>query len=322
MLDPQNENPAPSGNGNRAHSQGLNASENTRTESKGQWTFARLSVVAIFDPALSHAALRVLASFATYANETGICRPAVTTIAARLGVTRRAIQQHMRHLEAAGYLATVRTQREKGGFGTNTYQLRFPAAATPENLAKESAADADQGMGSGFDPIPLESDDSPIARDAKRDFASNETGETDVKPGFTSGERCEAPLHGGAKPGFTGGAKPHFARTIPMNETRERERDSPLTPHSEVASAFDRFCEANPKSRIKPVIRRSWDQAIADGADPEALIEAMIEHVRSTEPRYVKQPHNWLDQRCWLSEPMTSSKSPAGFDFAAFVREG
>jgi hypothetical protein len=303
----------------------LNATENTRADSKGQWTFVRLASAAVLDRSLSAECVRTLAAFALYADAKGFCRPAVGTVANILGVSRRAVQLNMRRLEASGYLATVRTQREKGGFGANDYQLRFPAAATPGNPSAGSDADADPNEGSAFEAASLESDGSPIERDAKPGFASTETSETDAKPGFTSDERCEAGLQGGAKPGFRRGAKPGFARTIPMNDTKERE-DTPLPPTEGellTKTPFEELVESDPKAYQTQLAKSAWEKAVRSGIDPDAIIDARRQHLAGTEPRYVEQLHKFIAREGWKRPVMAHSAGGAnrstGFDALAWA---
>ena len=106
-----------------------------QTSSITRGPFARVASAAVFDERMPAEAVRVLAAIATYADAAGACFPAVSTVADRLGLTRRTIQRHMRALEACGYVERQPTRRSRGGFGANLYRLRFPAMPMPERVS-------------------------------------------------------------------------------------------------------------------------------------------------------------------------------------------
>ena len=69
----------------------------------------RLSIVptsAVFDDRIGSADLRVLCAIAAYANRSGKCWPATTTLASELGVSDRRVRSCLRNLEKCGYLKT------------------------------------------------------------------------------------------------------------------------------------------------------------------------------------------------------------------------
>lgn len=163
--------------------------------------FVRLAAAAVFDARLSAEAVRVLAAFASYADRNGQCWPAVGTVAERLGVTRRAIQYALKHLEQAGYLVKEHQTRARGGYGTSKYTLLFPPA--------------------------LPTSARPI--DVKPDFTSDRA--DDAKPGFTSadlvtGPVTASPMRSPASPPMCNGASltmrnPASPKLYQVNNTNE-----------------------------------------------------------------------------------------------------
>jgi DNA-binding transcriptional ArsR family regulator len=96
--------------------------------------FSRLPAAAVFDRNVTNGNLRVLAALATYADKEGWCYPALGTLAKGLGVSRQAIQNHMRRLRLAGYVEAQVRRRPTGGFGPNLYRLIYPAVqAAPKS---------------------------------------------------------------------------------------------------------------------------------------------------------------------------------------------
>lgn len=127
-------NPAPLAGGNRAeYSSKLDKPDNISSDSADQpprLIFARVPQAAIFNPAVSPAALRVLAALCTYIDLEGICWPSVGTLSDRLGdgYSPRMVQRHLRALEAAGHI-TIEIQPNGVGKSSNIYRVRFDSTA-------------------------------------------------------------------------------------------------------------------------------------------------------------------------------------------------
>ena len=69
----------------------------------------RLSIIpaaAVFDGRIGSADLRVLCAIAAYADRSGKCWPATTTLASELAVSDRRVRSCLRNLERCGYLKT------------------------------------------------------------------------------------------------------------------------------------------------------------------------------------------------------------------------
>lgn len=161
---------------------------------KGGRRYSRLSAAAICDPRLSGEVLRILAMLGVYANSDGLCFPAITSLAANLGVERRTVQRHLRRLEELGYVTTHKALRHtKGGWGRNRYLLAYPpitlkeggADATPD-VASPSQSDATPDVASTGPKKPQE---KRVAM--RRRKASDATPEGTSDATFESG-RCDA----------------------------------------------------------------------------------------------------------------------------------
>lgn len=109
-----------------------------------QLGFGKVSKAAGNDPNISDATYRVLGLIAAYADSEGYCHPAVGTIAAQRGVSRQAIQHHLRTLVANRYLEVTQQKRKNGGYGPNRYRVAIQyAPATVRNALKAMNSSAD-----------------------------------------------------------------------------------------------------------------------------------------------------------------------------------
>lgn len=63
-----------------------------------------IPATAVFDRRLGNADLRVLSALGTYADREGRCRPAITTLAKRLGISDRRVRTCIRKLEECGHI--------------------------------------------------------------------------------------------------------------------------------------------------------------------------------------------------------------------------
>lgn len=94
--------------------------------------FAIVPARALDDTRLRGGALKVLLALGTYCDRDGWCWPAMQSVADRVGVTRQAVQQHIRDLEALGYVQTKGRVRGDGGQTSNAYRVIFDADLPPE----------------------------------------------------------------------------------------------------------------------------------------------------------------------------------------------
>lgn len=136
-------------------------------------TWSRVSRAATFDTRLSAAAFRVLAALGSHADEIGHCYPSVSTIAARLGLDRRTAQRHLRKLEAAGYIQSLKRLRIKGGgYASNEYLLRFPTPPATTDGASAGVTTGESNPDSGEGSARASGQPGAIASDAAPDAAS------------------------------------------------------------------------------------------------------------------------------------------------------
>jgi biotin operon repressor len=92
-------------------------------------TFSIVPVAPACDRRLGRcSALHVLVVLGHFANaDTGDCFPSIKRISRMLGITRRAVQQHINTLIEYGYLVAKGRRRLGGGRSTNEYVLLFAA---------------------------------------------------------------------------------------------------------------------------------------------------------------------------------------------------
>ncbi len=89
---------------------------------------ARLSIIpacAVYDPRLRAADVRVLTAFGTYADKNGRCYPSQATIAQRLGVTLRAVAEHVAKLKQLGYLEVKPRRHPDGRARSAEYRVAY-----------------------------------------------------------------------------------------------------------------------------------------------------------------------------------------------------
>ena len=76
---------------------------------------------------------RALAGFADW--KTGRCFPAIKTLAAQTNQSQRTVQNHLRTLEAAGWIQVQARKRKNGSSSSNQYQLSVPARLVDDSRA-------------------------------------------------------------------------------------------------------------------------------------------------------------------------------------------
>ncbi len=85
-------------------------------------------------------ALLVLLALADQASDAGSCWPSQSTLAAKCGISERALQTHLAALEAGGYISRERRYRRDGARTSDLYTLCLPAdsSAGPGDQAQIS----------------------------------------------------------------------------------------------------------------------------------------------------------------------------------------
>ncbi len=69
-------------------------------------TLSVIPAEAVFDQRLGNADIRVLCALGAFADRSGKCWPATTTLAQKLGISDRRVRSCLRNLEACGHLCT------------------------------------------------------------------------------------------------------------------------------------------------------------------------------------------------------------------------
>lgn len=280
----------------------------------GTWT--RISKAAALDARLSAEAFRVLAVLGCYADALGQCCPAVGTIAALRGVTRRQLQRQLRQLETFGYLTTSRQTRTngRGGYGSNGYVLTFPDV-TP---------DVASVVGDNATP-----DVTSLPPDATCDDAS----------------RCDTAGHSDATPHVATDATPRVALISPMEQaqgeqaqtlsarsaglellldhpTENRKPPAPRKPgtaaHQEEAD-LESFWVEYPRKVDKGGARKAFKAACKKASAGTIILAARRfaeqEVSKRTEARFIAHPATWLNGERWLDEPEPAREIDTGNPF-------
>jgi DNA-binding transcriptional MocR family regulator len=120
-------------------------------------------------PGLGGPATAVLRDLADHASESGSCWPAVATMAAETGLSRRTVQRALRRLEAAGLISVRPTGRG------SLYVLALPRKANPQVVSRcqSDASEASEShlRGVRVTPKALRSQKKPYARARARSKA-------------------------------------------------------------------------------------------------------------------------------------------------------
>ncbi len=96
-----------------------------------------IPAAAVFDARIGSADLRVLCAIAAYADRSGKCWPATTTLASELGVSDRRVRSCLRNLESYGYLETEHRPGQR-----STYLI---CRETPNPGTSPSGVESDPG---------------------------------------------------------------------------------------------------------------------------------------------------------------------------------
>ncbi len=76
---------------------------------------------------------------------------------------------------------------------------------------------------------------------------------------------------------------------------------------TDVTSSFDAFWEIVPRKTGKGAARKSYAKAITNGANPDTIHTAMLDHREwahrpGQDPQFVPLPSTWLNQERWDDE--------------------
>jgi DNA-binding transcriptional ArsR family regulator len=89
--------------------------------------WARVPSQIIADRSFKHDAKMVLLALCLYVDSAGVAFPSVATIAARVGISERSVQRHLRALAAAKYIEISKrfAMSGLGGMATNEYRVFY-----------------------------------------------------------------------------------------------------------------------------------------------------------------------------------------------------
>lgn len=120
---------------------------------------------AVFDERLTAMDVRVLAALGTFTDRQGWCHPSQTTIAARIGTSRPWVNASIKRLVEAGYVQTVKQQRESGAQAVSLYRILIDLPApeavdaalgqSGEILVFKPVSGPDTTLSAGQTPRPL-----------------------------------------------------------------------------------------------------------------------------------------------------------------------
>lgn len=228
--------------------------ETQRQRKNGDW--AIVSAAAACDRRLGRASpLHVLVLMGKYQNaETGLCIPAIERMAAQLGITRRAVQQHIAKCIELKYLVAMGRRRAAGGWTSNAYILLFPEMSGPSPIpADEPQNDAKANFAGDAKPSFVSPPDLP-------DVTSRVTVTDDEGMRSQTSQGCEASLRKGC-------------------EASLRNSNSPLELPNELPSAeADALARAAAADDAQVDIR---DEGAKAGSEtPTELPARLLSHIR------------------------------------------
>lgn len=203
--------------------------ETQRRRKNGDW--AIVSAAAACDRGLGRASpLHVLVLMGKYQNaETGLCIPAIEMMAAQLGITRRAVQQHIAKCIELKYLVAMGRRRATGGWTSNAYILLFPELTSPAPIpTDEPQNDAKPGFASDAKPSFVSAVDLPAV-------TSRVTVTDDQGMRSQASQGCEASLRKGCEASLrNSNSPPELPNELPSAEAaRLREQKAAAAEGSE-----------------------------------------------------------------------------------------
>ncbi len=231
---------------------------------------ARLSIVpsaAVFDARIGSADLRVLCAIAAYADRSGKCWPATTTLASELGVSDRRVRSCLRNLERCGYLKTEHRPGQRSSY-----------LICREALNPGTSVSGDPGTSpSGVDPGTLASGVEP-------------------DPG--------TPASGGADAQHPGTPDTQHPPKDTSNRDTEHKQTVASLAQQQFEVFWRAYPSRRPHSNPKKPARAKFEVALKRGAAAADIVRgagnyaAHVERER-VEPRYVAQAVTWLNQERW-----------------------
>lgn len=232
--------------------------------------------------------------------------PSIATLAKRLGVAPNTVRAALAAMEARGHIAV---SIGGGRSATNRYRPILTSDSASENTSEDCAvSDAKPTRKlKGMKKETLQSaDENPSISCAKPSKFFTET--VQFSGGEPYEEHEEEPFDR-----TLSATTEHITSATPFAATGEI-----LDP---VADMFSDFLTAFPRREGKTSAFAAWKKVIEAGAAPERIILAAERYaaaVQGREPRYVKLPANWLNERLFDEEP-PAPQGPARASEDAFL---
>ena len=230
----------------------------------------RLAIIpaaAVFDSRLSRTDLGVLCALGAYANRSGRCWPATTTLAKDIRISTRMVRRCLRNLEDCGFL---HTEHQKGQRSVYTVARGGADPGHPGSGVPRTYSDTTPDT-----QVPGLDVDPGHPGSGGADTQVPGTPDTQVPPKDTTKDTMKEKTHTVAS--LAGRQFDEFWRTYPSRR-----------PHS------------NPK---KPA-RAKFEAAVKRGVAAADIIRgaenyaAYVER-EHTDPKYVTQAQTWLNQERW-----------------------
>jgi hypothetical protein len=127
-----------------------------------------------------------------------------------------------------------------------------------------------------------------------------------------------------ANKGPTKGQQSVGKRATSKEKKKEEEKNNnPLNPPGlSLEEKFDRFWQLCPKKVSKGAAEKAFPKALKQ-VSLDALCTAMDRYAASkegTDPRFIKHPSAWLNQKCWLDEPDKPPPLSQGEDVSLYTK--
>ncbi len=229
----------------------------------------RLSIIpaaAVFDSRLCRTDLAVLCALGAYANRSGRCWPATTTLATDIRVSTRQVRRCLRVLEDCGFIHTEHRAGQRSIYvvARGGSDPGHPGSGVPRTYSDTTPDTQVPGL--------------------------------DVDPGH--------PGSGGADTQVPGTPDTQVPPKDTTNGVTERKHTGVPVPDQQFQNFWHIYPSRQPHSNPKKPARAKFDAALKRGVSGWNIIEgaknyaAYVER-EGTDPKYVAQAQTWLNQERW-----------------------
>ena len=121
----------------------------------------------------------------------------------------------------------------------------------------------------------------------------------------TPGDQGRHPDHSGAS-SATNQGRHGDAQTVNSNSSKESINARARARERELEEEFEAWYRLYPRKASRGAAEEAFAQARENGASLELLmvaVERYASQVTGREPKFIKHPSTWLNQKCWLDEP-------------------